>query len=234
MEWLAATHGTCALFDFPTKGILQRAVEHGEFYRLRDPAARPAGLLGWVPSRAVTFVDNHDTGEPQNHWPFPADRLALGYAYILTHPGIPCVFGPHLWDENDPVLSDVIKRLIDLRRRCCVCPDARVRILMAEDDLYVAKVGKMLTVKLGPRFEMPVELLPNEPEWSLAVAGEDFAVWERVEYQSEPVAAMEEKMRDVGDDGEYYPLEPFRKSIGSWIEPPARTVEPSDGEADPR
>jgi hypothetical protein len=45
---------------------------------------------------------------------------------------------------------------------------------------------------------------------------------------------MEEKMRDVGDDGEYYPLEPFRKSIGSWIEPPARTVEPSDGEADPR
>ena len=239
VEWLAATHGTCALFDFPTKGILQRAVEHGEFYRLRDPAARPAGLLGWVPSRAVTFVDNHDTGEPQNHWPFPADRLALGYAYILTHPGIPCVFGPHLWDENDPVLSDVIKRLIDLRRRCCVCPDARVRILMAEDDLYVAKVGKMLTVKLGPRFEMPVELLPNEPEWSLAVAGEDFAVWERVEYQSEPVAAMEEKMRDVGDDGEYYPLERVvidnsRQSIGSWFEPPARNVEPSDGEADPR
>ena len=100
--------------------------------------------------------------------------------------------------------------------------------------LSSSKVGKMLTVKLGPRFEMPVELLPNEPEWSLAVAGEDFAVWERVEYQSEPVAAMEEKMRDVGDDGEYYPLEPFRKSIGSWIEPPARNVEPSDGEADPR
>ena len=103
----------------------------------------------------------------------------------------------------------------------------------------MAKVGKMLTVKLGPRFEMPVELLPNEPEWSLAVAGEDFAVWERVEYQSEPVTAMEEKMRDVGDDGEYYTLESVvidnsRQSIGSWFEPPARNVEPSDGEADPR
>ena len=233
-DWIDRAGGTTPAFDFTTKAVLQEAVGKTEYWRLADERNEPPGLIGWWPERAVTFVDNHDTGEPQNHWPFPADRLALGYAYILTHPGIPCVFGPHLWDENDPVLSDVIKRLIDLRRRCCVCPDARVRILMAEDDLYVAKVGKMLTVKLGPRFEMPVELLPNEPEWSLAVAGEDFAVWERVEYQSEPVAAMEEKMRDVGDDGEYYPLEPFRKSIGSWIEPPARNVEPSDGEADPR
>jgi hypothetical protein len=50
---------------------------------------------------------------------------------------------------------------------------------------------------------------------------------------------MEEKMRDVGDDGEYYTLESVvidnsRQSIGSWFEPPARNVEPSDGEADPR
>ena len=65
MEWLAATHGTCALFDFPTKGILQRAVTHVEFYRLRDPASRPPGLAGCIPSRAVTFVDNHDTGAPR-------------------------------------------------------------------------------------------------------------------------------------------------------------------------
>jgi|AntAceMinimDraft_12_1070368.scaffolds.fasta_scaffold35142_3 alpha-amylase len=48
----------------------------------------------------VTFTDNHDTGYPQNHWPFPADRQALGYAYILTHPGIPCIFGAHFWDRE--------------------------------------------------------------------------------------------------------------------------------------
>jgi hypothetical protein len=41
----------------------------------------------------VTFTDNHDTGAPQNHWPFPPDRQALGYTYILTHPGVPCIFG---------------------------------------------------------------------------------------------------------------------------------------------
>jgi hypothetical protein len=28
---------------------------------------------------------------------------ALGYAYILTHPGIPCIFGPHFWDRDHEV-----------------------------------------------------------------------------------------------------------------------------------
>lgn len=45
------------------------------------------GLIGWWPKMAVTFVDNHDTGSTQAHWPFPKDLVGLGYAYILTHPG---------------------------------------------------------------------------------------------------------------------------------------------------
>eukprot|EP00879_Flechtneria_rotunda_P027946 GHRR01030006.1.p1 GENE.GHRR01030006.1~~GHRR01030006.1.p1 ORF type:complete len:180 (-),score=10.02 GHRR01030006.1:406-945(-) len=47
------------------------------------------------PSKAVTFIENHDTGSTQNHWPFPADQVGAGYAYIMTHPGIPCVFWDH-------------------------------------------------------------------------------------------------------------------------------------------
>ena len=35
VDWIASTHGVCALFDFVTKGALQRAVEHVEFWRLR-------------------------------------------------------------------------------------------------------------------------------------------------------------------------------------------------------
>ena len=34
-----------------------------------------AGMIGWWPSRAVTFVDNHDTGSTQAHWPFPQQAL---------------------------------------------------------------------------------------------------------------------------------------------------------------
>lgn len=51
--------------------------------------------MGWWPTRAVTFIANHDTDSTQQHWPFPADRVGAGYAYILTHPGIPCVFWDH-------------------------------------------------------------------------------------------------------------------------------------------
>ena len=28
----------------------------------------------------------------QQHWPFPGDKTMVGYAYIMTHPGIPCIF----------------------------------------------------------------------------------------------------------------------------------------------
>ena len=220
VDWIEKTHGSCALFDFPTKGILQRAVEHAEFWRLRDAASRPPGLLGWVPTRAVTFLENHDTGPPQNHWPFPADRLELGYAYVLTHPGIPCVFGPHVWgsefgnDEeafkdktpsffrssseercsdseerssseeisfasSERGLGSVISRLVALRKKHDIRADAHVKILAAENDLYVARVAHRLTVKLGPRYDVPFALLPREPEWALALSGDDWAVWER-------------------------------------------------------
>ena len=50
------------MFDFPTKGILNEAVGNTEYSRLRDADGKAPGLLGWWPERAVTFVDNHDTG----------------------------------------------------------------------------------------------------------------------------------------------------------------------------
>lgn len=61
--------------------------ERGEYWRLRDGKGKPPGLLGWWPSRAVTFLENHDTGSTQGHWRFPGGALEQGYAYILTHPG---------------------------------------------------------------------------------------------------------------------------------------------------
>lgn len=75
---------------------LQEAVKHTEYDRLRGSNNRPPGLVGIWPEAAVTFVDNHDTGSTQRHWPWPSEHVMLGYAYILTHPGIPCVF----WGER--------------------------------------------------------------------------------------------------------------------------------------
>ena len=36
--------------------------------RLKDIAGKPSGLIGWYPTKAVTFVENHDTGSTQGHW----------------------------------------------------------------------------------------------------------------------------------------------------------------------
>lgn len=38
-----------------------------EYWRLVDGQGRPPGLMGMWPSRAVTFIENHDTGQPLNH-----------------------------------------------------------------------------------------------------------------------------------------------------------------------
>lgn len=46
-----------------------------QYWRLRDKSGKPPGLIGWWPGRAVTFIDNHDTGSTQRHWPFPDDSL---------------------------------------------------------------------------------------------------------------------------------------------------------------
>lgn len=36
----------------------------GEYWRLVDGQGRPPGLMGMWPSRAITFIENHDTGAP--------------------------------------------------------------------------------------------------------------------------------------------------------------------------
>ena len=33
-----------------------------EYWRLVDNQGRPPGMMGMWPSRAVTFIENHDTG----------------------------------------------------------------------------------------------------------------------------------------------------------------------------
>jgi hypothetical protein len=100
INWCDSTGGTAAAFDFTTKGILQEALGRTELWRLVDAQGKPPGMLGMWPSRAISFIDNHDTGSTLNHWPFPSNHLQEGYAYIITHPGTPCIFVDHLWTEQ--------------------------------------------------------------------------------------------------------------------------------------
>ncbi|HEY9068845.1 MAG TPA: alpha-amylase C-terminal beta-sheet domain-containing protein [Candidatus Ozemobacteraceae bacterium] len=166
-NWLDRAGDKAAAFDFTTKGILQVAVM-GEYWRLRDSSGKAAGLIGWWPARAVTFLDNHDTGSQQNHWPFPAEKVMQGYAYILTHPGTPCVFWEHVYDWK---LREPIKKLIDARRRCGIVADSKLEIVKAEQGLYAAFVGGNLAMKLGPADWNPGD------GFELLASGDQYAVW---------------------------------------------------------
>uniref|UniRef100_A0A0D3ENN5 1,4-alpha-D-glucan glucanohydrolase n=1 Tax=Oryza barthii TaxID=65489 RepID=A0A0D3ENN5_9ORYZ len=90
-----------------------------ELWRLRGEDGKAPGMIGWWPAKATTFVDNHNTGSTQHLWPFPSDKVMQGYAYILTHPGNPCIFYDHFFDWG---LKDEIERLVSIRNRQGIHP----------------------------------------------------------------------------------------------------------------
>ncbi|KAL8476709.1 hypothetical protein ACS0TY_029128 [Phlomoides rotata] len=171
-QWVQSGGGAVTAFDFTTKGILQAAVQ-GELWRLKGSDGRPPGLIGILPQNAVTFIDNHDTGSTQKSWPFPADKVLLGYAYILTHPGIPSLFYDHYFDWG---LKDAISKLSAIRARNGITSTSKVEILAADADLYVAKIDDKIITKIGPKMDLG-NLIP--PNFQVSASGNNYAVWEK-------------------------------------------------------
>ncbi|GAB4821757.1 hypothetical protein N2152v2_008803 [Parachlorella kessleri] len=169
VNWINAAGGLATAFDITTKGILHAVFERCEYWRLRDAAGKPAGLLGWWPSRSVTFLENHDTGSTQGHWRFPGHALEQGYAYILTHPGTPTVFYDHIYGNSQ--LRHVVERLMDMRKNNGIHCRSTVKILKAERDVYAAEIDDKLVVKIGPGDFAPAG------GYSIADCGHCWAVW---------------------------------------------------------
>lgn len=117
------------VFDFTT------------FFTLKDNKGNYAALYGvgngigmvgdntdghpWK-NRAVTFLKNHDTGYRTNEDGTPQQghesedfhndwQAEQGYAYILTHPGVPTVFWKHYFDWGNDLKSK-ITALINARK----------------------------------------------------------------------------------------------------------------------
>ncbi|BBM87576.1 alpha-amylase C-terminal beta-sheet domain-containing protein [Candidatus Uabimicrobium amorphum] len=171
-DWIDDSDATSAAFDFTTKGILQLAVRNSEYWRLRDNNGKPVGLIGWWPQRAVTFIDNHDTGPSpdggQNHWPFPGEKLMQGYCYILTHPGIPCVYWVHYFDWPQ---GKEIAKLIQLRKEHHISSVSKVDIQKADSGVYAAIIDGKVAMKIGGGNWSPGS------DWKLSTSGNGYAVW---------------------------------------------------------
>ncbi|XP_021655336.2 alpha-amylase 3, chloroplastic isoform X2 [Hevea brasiliensis] len=171
IDWINATNGTAGAFDVTTKGILHSALERCEYWRLSDQRGKPPGVMGWWPSRAVTFIENHDTGSTQGHWRFPNGKEMQGYAYILTHPGTPAVFYDHIFSHYQSEIAS----LISLRNRKKIHCRSTVKTTKAERDVYAAIVDEKVAVKIGPgHYEPP----SGSQSWFLAIEGKDYKVWE--------------------------------------------------------
>ncbi|KAK4261171.1 hypothetical protein QN277_004209 [Acacia crassicarpa] len=171
VDWINATNGTAGAFDVTTKGILHGALERCEYWRLSDQKGKPPGVVGWWPSRAVTFIENHDTGSTQGHWRFPNGKEIQGYAYILTHPGTPTVFFDHIFSHY----HSEIAALLSLRKRNKIHCRSTVRICKAERDAYAAIIDDKIAMKIGPGHFDP----PNGSQrWSSALEGRDYKIWE--------------------------------------------------------
>lgn len=172
VNWVDSAAGLPSTFDFTTKGILQEALLRKELWRLKDCQNKASGVLGWWPSRSITFLDNHDTGSEQAHWPFPEEYLLAGYAYILTHPGTPCVFWDHLY-KRDPAISTFIEEMVELRHEQGLHSESVLKITKASTDQYRAIIDDKIYLILGRIFEEP----PSP--WNQRMRGDHFSIYTR-------------------------------------------------------
>lgn len=183
-SWIDSTDSSpdkknaATVFDFTTRYNLVSAVETERYELLRD-GDRPSGMIGWWPAKSVTFVENHDTSPrdvnflPNASAEYKTQRL-MGYAYILTHPGIPSVFWPHFFDWGSEYRGK-LQALLNTRKAAGVHSTSRMAILEATNELYAAVIdgdNQRVVVKLGKNWGWN----PGAG-WTLSAFGERYAVW---------------------------------------------------------
>lgn len=184
-NWIDGTDNTggkgnaSSAFDYPTYFNLVNATENGDYGVLND-GGKPSGIIGWWPNKALTFVENHDTSPRDVNFIASAsqaykDQRMQMYAYVLTHPGLPCVFWPHFFDWGQDYQSRIVK-LVQLRKAAGINSMSKVQVAAAERNLYAAITSgdrQNVAVKLGSSWAWN----PPGEKWTLAASGTNYAVW---------------------------------------------------------
>ena len=162
-----------SVFDFSTFFTLK---DHKGDYTAWYGYGNGIGLIGdttdgvaWK-NRAVTFLENHDTGyrtnedgTPQEHHErdnFLNDwQVEQGYAYLLTHPGVPTVYWKHYFDWGEGLRAR-IQALINARKVAGVHAGS---VLYTQDNarargVYAARV-------VGRRGNLYVRIGGSDADW---------------------------------------------------------------------
>jgi alpha-amylase len=132
-KWVStvAAHGAAIhAFDFPLKFTLTEMCNNNGYnwdMRMLTHAGMIRSTTVSLPATSVvTFLENHDTGKEHDKW-ITRDWV-MGYAYILTHEGKPCIFYNHYFGDvmkdiqnssltvtPDSTLREEIRKLIFIR-----------------------------------------------------------------------------------------------------------------------
>lgn len=154
--WLAATGYKSMAFDFPQKyAALNNGLAKNNYanmaWKENGTTPRPAGLIHNSSTNryAVTFVDNHDTYRDDNKY---TGNVAQAYAFLLSAPGVPCVFWPH-WVGN----KTVIKSQIAARRVAGVTSQSNCEVVRSSTYYESRTEGKngTLICRIGNVATMP-------------------------------------------------------------------------------
>lgn len=162
-DWVKATGKTSAAFDFPMKYLIKGAFDDGN-WKLLDKNLTST-LVGIEPQYAVTFIDNHDTGEPHvNPDPLRANVEAAN-AYILALPGTPCI-----WISHWKPYKYTIKKCILARKIAGVTNTSSIIKSEGQDNGYVLIVkgnnGNVMLLLGSPTY--------STAGYQLACEGENF------------------------------------------------------------
>jgi alpha-amylase len=177
LDWTKASEDRLkecsSVFDFTT------------FFTLKDNKGRytawygfgnGVGMVGdttdnlpWK-NRAVTFLENHDTGYRTNEDGTPEKdhysdnfsntwEVEQAYAHILTHPGVPCAYWKHYFDWGDD-LRNKINGLINARKVAGVKSGSKVHT--QQNALAKGIYGAMIE---GANGELYVRIGGNDSDW---------------------------------------------------------------------
>ena len=145
-------------FDFPLRYRLKEMCDSYGFSLRR--LAEHGTVVETRPELAVTFVDNHDFRGGDSS-PIVNDKL-MAYAFILTHPGYPCVFWQDYFEQGlgRPGSPGGIAALVAAHERNAA-GEAIVRHV--DDDLYVMeRTGWQSASRAGVRAQQPRRSLAGD------------------------------------------------------------------------
>lgn len=163
-DWVEATGKTSAAFDFPMKYLIKGAFNDGN-WKLLATNYTTSTLVAQEPQYAVTFIDNHDTGEPHVNPDPQRANVEAANAYILALPGTPCI-----WISHWKPYKYTIKKCILARKIAGVTNTSSIIKSEGQDNGYVLIVegnkGNVLLLLGSPTY--------STAGYQLACEGENF------------------------------------------------------------